>query len=1317
VGRRSGTIQGQGGALGGDGAFAEVSGKQFLDFQGFADLSATNGADGTLLLDPSSLTIQAAGSDSAATTPGDPFTFENATNDGSILLVETLQNQLALSNVALLTSLASGTADGSIAVENDVTWTSGNTLEFNSSSSIFINADLSAGTGDIRFGLGFADVDFSPNADLVFHQSATITADTVTINRFFSGDLVGNSQDGLIGGVDFNGVLIAEVLDLQYAAQLPPPFNPSLSPNPEFGGIGGVTQIDNANNQIGRLRTSVSTGSIKDSVTIVDSSGGLIVEGQFRNVGGDLNISTTGDLILPSGALLSTAPNFDIHLAAQGGSFINNAGAGAVAPGANGRFLIYSDAPSSSTKGGLVGNPIYNRSFAANTPETITQTGNRFLYTLAPNLTLTANNASRLAGEPNPTLTFSVTGLVGDDQATAAFSGAPELSTTANTASPVGDVAIDIAQGTVALSDFGYGLNLVAGILSIDPEALQQLIIKANDFTRIFGDNNPAFTAAFTGFTGEQNEGLVSGLDFTTAAVLTSPVGTYTITPFGAMADDFNIIFQPGVLTIDPRLLTIDVNSASRLFGADNPAFSFEFANLAPFDDASVVAGLTATSTAERLSNVGNYAIGINGTVNDNYTLGVTPGNLQITPRPIFLTAQNAAREYGDANPAFAISTTQQVSGAPLGNSGLTFITSAEPSSNIGFYAVTPSGVDNPNYAITYIGGLLNITPAPLTYRATAQTRQYGLANSPFGFTDATNYKLGDTIGDLLNADFSLTTTATALSNIGSYGITWIGESINPNYAVTFEDATITVTRAPLFIAPALSSRLYGDANPITYELSAVGLRNDDTTGVVTNLSFLNFTSADRPVGSVANAVEILSGNAANYSLTFGSGTMNILPRPLTITANSFIREYGDANPTFTALFDGLASFDDASVISNLNLITPALIDSIPGRFGITPTSNTNSNYDISYALGFLDITKAPLAFSLGAASRVYGNGNDFALSTVSVSDATGFKLDDDASAITLSNIRTTATQQSDIGFYPITADALSERYELTVAPGQLSVTQRPLTLLIGGGAPLTRIYGDSLAISENLIVGNLASFDTAESVFQIIDPTNTLSPIGEYDLIANILDVNYSLSAFSNTNFFVQQRNIDVLFTGANRFFGDGAINFFEFVNASDFLVAGDQIADVLAPPSTGTTLISDVGNYPITTGSINSNYGVNSVSGDLSITPRPLFVSLNDVERVYGQDNPTSYLRGLGGAFNVPSFTTLNNILTVIAPSVEAGIGVYDLIASNVSANYDLREFDGRMTINPRQITLQLPGIQRRVYGDATPSSMVLRCSALQV
>ncbi len=50
--RYQGALSARGGAQGGDGGFAEVSGKQNLEFTGTADLSAPAGAHGSLLLDP-----------------------------------------------------------------------------------------------------------------------------------------------------------------------------------------------------------------------------------------------------------------------------------------------------------------------------------------------------------------------------------------------------------------------------------------------------------------------------------------------------------------------------------------------------------------------------------------------------------------------------------------------------------------------------------------------------------------------------------------------------------------------------------------------------------------------------------------------------------------------------------------------------------------------------------------------------------------------------------------------------------------------------------------------------------------------------------------------------------------------------------------------------------------------------------------------------------------------------------------------------------------------------------------------------------------
>ena len=122
----AGTITARGGEWGGNGGFAEVSGKQTLAFSGFANTSAPYGSSGTLLLDPTNFTIG----------------FVDGPNQISN---KTLQNQLAVQDVILATNNATGTDPGDILVNSNVTWSSSRKLTLNAFHDIVfgINVDMS----------------------------------------------------------------------------------------------------------------------------------------------------------------------------------------------------------------------------------------------------------------------------------------------------------------------------------------------------------------------------------------------------------------------------------------------------------------------------------------------------------------------------------------------------------------------------------------------------------------------------------------------------------------------------------------------------------------------------------------------------------------------------------------------------------------------------------------------------------------------------------------------------------------------------------------------------------------------------------------------------------------------------------------------------------------------------------------------------------------------------------------------------------------------------------------------------------------------
>ena len=120
----AGELSAVGGPDGGDGGFVEVSSRNVLNYTGLTDLRAPLGAWGTLLLDPTDITIDA-GPDG-----------ENA-----------LEANLALGNVTLDTASAITSDTGVITINADVDWSSGTTLTLSADDSIGINGSIVATAG------------------------------------------------------------------------------------------------------------------------------------------------------------------------------------------------------------------------------------------------------------------------------------------------------------------------------------------------------------------------------------------------------------------------------------------------------------------------------------------------------------------------------------------------------------------------------------------------------------------------------------------------------------------------------------------------------------------------------------------------------------------------------------------------------------------------------------------------------------------------------------------------------------------------------------------------------------------------------------------------------------------------------------------------------------------------------------------------------------------------------------------------------------------------------------------------------------------
>src|SRR5262249_45052935 len=140
----------------------------------------------------------------------------------------------------------------------------------------------------------------------------------------------------------------------------------------------------------------------------------------------------------------------------------------------------------------------------------------------------------------------------------------------------------------------------------------------------------------------------------------------------------------------------------------------------------------------------------------------------------------------------------------------------------------------------------------------------------------------GDTDASLTNRP-SLTTTATAVSHVGSYSITANGAA-DPDYTISYVSGTLTVTPAVLTVIANNKNKVYGAALPAV-TASYTGFVNGDSASVLFGVpSLATVATQTSPVGSYPITAAAGSLSAADYTCAFANGTLTITPSTSTST-------------------------------------------------------------------------------------------------------------------------------------------------------------------------------------------------------------------------------------------------------------------------------------------------------------------------------------------------------------------------------------------------------------------------------------------------
>ena len=307
-----------------------------------------------------------------------------------------------------------------------------------------------------------------------------------------------------------------------------------------------------------------------------------------------------------------------------------------------------------------------------------------------------AKSYSRQYGDENPVFEFETDG--------AALDGTPEIVCSAVANSPVGSYTIEVKQGSIK----NYNVHFESGSLVITKAPLS---ISAGNYTKKQGDAMPAFKASYAGFKNGENESVLTKQPvFSCVANEASAPAEYAVTISGADAENYNISYEQGHLTVvEADAVVVRAKSYSRQYGDENPVFEFETEGVALDGTPEIVCSAVANSP------VGSYTIEVKQGSIKNYNVHFESGSLVITKAPLSISAGNYTKKQGDAMPVFKASYAGFKNGED--ESVLTkqpvFSCEANETSVPAEYAVTISGADAENYKISYKQGVLTVTGMP----------------------------------------------------------------------------------------------------------------------------------------------------------------------------------------------------------------------------------------------------------------------------------------------------------------------------------------------------------------------------------------------------------------------------------------------------------------------------------------------------------------------------------------------------------------------------------------------------------------------------
>ena len=927
------------------------------------------------------------------------------------------------------------------------------------------------------------------------------------------------------------------------------------------------------------------------------------------------------------------------------------------------------------------------------------------LFITTPSATKPYDGTALTAAFDPSTEAGSISGLASNESITVTTTGSQtEVGESANT--------YIIDWGTTNPDNYEISDNL--GTLTVNSNSTQITLTAASDSKPYDGTplTNSSVTVNVdgnlpTGFTveatanGSQTNVGASDNEVTSYAVLNAE-GEDKTTSFS------NITTVKGTLTVTANTTTVTLTAASDTKTYDGM----------PLTNSTVtVAGLPAGFTVEATASGSQTDAGTGANVvNDGYIIRnaagedktadfaeVTKvaGTLTVNPKPATITAHDANKTYGEADPTFTATVTGAVNGETIA-----YTLSRTTGKNVGTYEITVIPGDNPNYQLTSYNAEFTIQARQITVSVQNRTVTYnGSVQSGNTIYTFSNLLAGHTATITYSPSHG---TEVDTYNNGTYDNASLSV-MNGNDNVTNNYSLTTATIGILTIEPAtdpsiLTVRANSSTNNV-YDGTVKSAAGFETLVFVVNgetYTVSGLTTSDPSSANVGTLVNKITGTAvvkdaqdnivtSQFTVNTVNGTLDIAPRPITVKADNKTKVYDNntaTDPELTATVTG------AIVGDVINCTVSRVVGQTVGEYAISVVAGENPNYTVATTSGIFAITKRDATVIADNLGKTYGSADPTLTATVTGTVGTetlNYTLFRDAG--------------NTVGTYPITV-TLGENpnYQVTATNGTFTISRAALTV---EAEDKEKTFGEEDPELTATVIG--LKYDDDEDVVSYTLSRTPGENIGTYTITpaGDAVQGNYNVTYVPGTLTISSSDVVVVQIAGHH----DTAV-----YNGVEHTVSGYDVISISNPLYTeadftysGTSSASgtDVGTTYMGLNAdqfINTNANFAHVNfnvmedGWQTVTKATATVTANDLSKTYGEADPEL----TATVEDVVEGDTLN--FTLVRVEGE-NVGTYSITVDlGTNPNYEVIRGNGVFTIEKKAVTV-VANNNSKIYGSADP------------